>query len=122
MKSQLNLNYLRAALILFSAAFILLITNIFVQNGNEYNSTGTRIILNNDEIDSLFHVSLKNFGLPDESILRKNISESAHSYTIKIPTDLSIPVVLNELNHVFAGVLVTISAVEKSFNGLTANL
>jgi hypothetical protein len=119
MKQQDNLKKKRAALILFGAAFILLVANLVVDVPEENKSIETGKSLNYKEIDSLFHVSLKNLGLPEKCIQNRKKSKIPYSYRIKIPTDLSIPVVLAEINQVFSGSYVSINANEKSFNGLT---
>lgn len=119
MKSFLNFDKTRAALILFSAAFILLLANIFIADSRETENAEQRKNFKYSEVDSFFIISLKNFGLPDKCILRKETLKIPYTYGIKIPKDLSIPVVLSEINNVFSEANVTINAVEKSFNGLT---
>ncbi|MGD8305377.1 MAG: hypothetical protein PVF17_01865 [Ignavibacteria bacterium] len=119
MKSLLNFDKTRAALILFSAAFILLLANIFIADSGETGNTEQRKNFTYAEVDSFFIISLKNFGLPDNCILKKQASKIPYTYRIKIPTDLSIPVILSEINNVFSEVDVTINVIEKSFNGLT---
>lgn len=119
MKQSVNFNNRRAALILFGAAFILLVANLVVEVPVEVKSFEKGKSLNNNDIDSLFRVSLSNLGLRDECIQKRLKSKIPYSYKIKIPTDLSIPVVLAEINRVFSGSYVSINATEKTFNGLT---
>lgn len=118
MKQQ-NIKLRKAALILFGAAFVLLVANLAVSSLLKKEPIVSGKVLQNIEIDSLFTLSLRNLGLTDISIIKRTATKIPHSYKIKVPSDLSIPVVLSEINLVFSGSEITIAADEKSPNGLT---
>ena len=116
---QRNIKLRKAALILFGAAFVLLAANLAVSSLSRRQPIASGKVLKNIKIDSLFILSLKNLGLTEESIVKRTTTNIPHLYRIKIPFDLSIPVVLSEINLVFSGSDITIEADEKSPNGLT---
>jgi len=106
--------------ILFGTALVLLIANLVLNNiENEDNSISTKTELSNEEIDSLFRFSLHSLGLLDDWINERKNSKVDYSYKIKIPRDLSIPVILAEINSNFWESDVTINSVEKKFSGRT---
>ncbi|MCH7722535.1 MAG: hypothetical protein IIC76_04225 [Bacteroidetes bacterium] len=107
-------------LILFSATLFLLTVNLLINVINqspepEPNETN----LSSQEIDSIFFHSLYSFGLLDEWIKETKNSKVKSAYKVKVPADLSIPVILAEINKNFWGKDVTISSVEKDFSGKT---
>ncbi|MCH7770418.1 MAG: hypothetical protein IIA49_05290 [Bacteroidetes bacterium] len=107
-------------LILFSATLFLLTVNLLINVINqspepEPNETN----LSSQEIDSIFLYSLYSFGLLDEWIKETKNSKVKSAYKVKVPADLSIPVILAEINKNFWGKDVTISSVEKDFSGKT---
>jgi hypothetical protein len=115
-----NLNKKYVLLILFGTALILLIANLVLNNiESENNSISTKTELSNAEIDSLFRFSLHSLGLLDDWIKERNNSKVDKSYKVKIPKDLSIPVILAEINSNFWESDVTINSVEKKFSGRT---
>jgi len=106
--------------ILFGTALVLLIANLVLNNiGNENNSISTKTELSNTEIDSLFMFSLYSLGLLDDWIKERKSSKVDKSYKVKIPRDLSIPVILAEINSNFWESDVEINSVEKRFSGRT---
>ena len=106
--------------ILFGTALVLLIANLVLNNiENENNSISTKTELSNGEIDSLFRFTLHSLGLLDDWIKERKNSKVDKSYKIKIPNDLSIPVILAEINSNFWESDVTINSVEKIFSGRT---
>ncbi len=106
--------------ILFGTALVLLIANLVLNNiENENNSISNKRELSNVEIDSLFRFSLHSFGLLDDWIKESRSSTVGNSYKVKIPRDLSIPVILAEINSNFWESNVTINSVEKIFSGRT---
>ncbi len=106
--------------ILFGTALVLLIANLVLNNiENENNSISTKTELSNAEIDSLFRFSLHSLGLLDDWIKERKNSKVDKSYKVKIPKDLSIPVILAEINSNFWESDVTINSVEKKFSGRT---
>ena len=106
--------------ILFGTALVLLIANLVLNNiENENNSVSTKTKLSDAEIDSLFRYSLYSLGLLDDWIKESNSSSVGNSYKVKIPRDLSIPVILAEINSNFWESDVEINSVEKRFSGRT---
>jgi len=117
---KINFNKKSVLKILFGTALVLLIANLVI-NGIEKdnNSISTKTELSNAEIDSLFRFSLHSLGLLDDWIKERKNSKVDKSYKIKIPKDLSIPVILAEINSNFWESDFTINSVEKKFFGRT---
>jgi hypothetical protein len=120
--NHMNFNFNKKSVlpILFGASLILLISNLvlnIIENENNLISKKTK--LSNVEIDSLFCLSLHSFGLLDDWIKESKSSKVDYSYMVKIPKDLSIPVILTEINSNFWESGVTINSVEKIFSGRT---
>ena len=106
--------------ILFGAALVLLIANLVLNIiNNENNSISNKTELSSVEIDSLFRLSLHSLGLLDDWIKERKRSKVDYSYKVKIPKDLSIPVILAEIKSNFWESGVTINSVEKTFSGRT---
>lgn len=104
--------------IMFGTALVLLIANLVLNiYENENNSISNKRELSNTEIDSLFRFSLHSLGLLDDWIKESKSSKVDKSYKVKIPRDLSIPVILAEINSNFWESDVTINSVEKIFSG-----
>jgi len=117
---KFNFNNKSTLQILFGAALILLIPNLVLDIiDNKNNSISSKTELSSAEIDSLFRLSLHSFGLLDDWIKVSKSSKVDKSYKVKIPKDLSIPVILVEINSNFWESEVTISSVEKIFSGRT---
>jgi hypothetical protein len=117
---KFNFNKKSVLQILFGAALILLIPNLVLNIiDNEDKLISKKSKLSNAEIDSLFRFSLKSFGLLDDWIKESKSSKADYSYKVKIPKDLSIPVILAEINSNFWESGVTINSVEKIFSGRT---
>ncbi|MCH7964291.1 MAG: hypothetical protein IH852_10195 [Bacteroidetes bacterium] len=117
---KFNFNNKSSLQILFGAALILLIPNLVLDIiDNKNNSISSKTELSSAEIDSLFRLSLHSFGLLDDWIKESKSSKLDKSYKVKIPKDLSIPVILVEINSNFWESEVTISSVEKIFSGRT---
>ncbi len=115
-----NFSKKSALKILFGTALVLLIANLVLNNiENENNSVSTKTKLSDAEIDSLFRYSLYSLGLLDDWIKESNSSSVGNSYKVKIPRDLSIPVILAEINSNFWESDVEINSVEKRFSGRT---
>jgi len=106
--------------ILFGTALILLIP-ILVLNviDKEDKLVSKKTKLSSGEIDSLFRLSLRSFGLLDVWIKEGKSANIDYFYKVKIPKDLSIPVLLVEINSNFWESGVTINSVEKIFSGRT---
>ena len=117
---KFNLNKKSVLLVLFSTALVFLIANLVLNiNDNENNLKSNKTELSIAEIDSLFRLSLRNFGLLDDWIKESKSPKADNSYKVKIPKDLSIPVILAEINSNFWESGVTINSVEKIFSGRT---
>jgi len=117
---KFNFNKKSVLLILFGAALFLLILNLvlnIIENENKPISNKTE--LSSTEIDSLFRLSLHSFGLLDDWIKESKSPKADNSYKVKIPKDLSIPVILTEINSNFWESGVTINSAEKIFSGRT---
>jgi hypothetical protein len=120
MQMNFNLNKKSVLPILFGGAIILLIPNLVLNIiDKKDNLISEKTKLSNTEIDSLFRLSLHSFGLLDDWIKESKSSKVDYSYKVKIPNDLSIPVILAEINSNFWESGVTINSVEKIFSGRT---
>ncbi len=107
-------------LILFSASLLLLTANLLINIINQSTEPEpNKINLSSPEIDSIFLHSLYSFGLLDEWIKETKNSKVKSAFKVKVPAELSIPVILAEINKNFLGKDVTISSVEKDFSGRT---
>ena len=117
---KLNFNRKTVALVLFGAAIFLLIANltlIVFEPKTKRNSEEIKI--SDNEIDSLFHLSLSSFGIRESWIKENRKIKNIKSYRVKVPLDLSIPVILAELNSNFWDTHVIFNTVEKEFSGKT---
>mgnify|MGYP003492492122 FL=1 len=94
------------ALILFGVVVILLVANIviikYVTNDEQPKN---RESLSGIEIDKSFHSALKNYGFSDSWISKKKIKNISgdslfSSYSVKVPKDVSIQLLLLELNNI----------------------
>jgi hypothetical protein len=117
---KFNFNKKSVLTILFGTALILLIP-ILVLNviDKEDKLVSKKTKLSSGEIDSLFRLSLRNFGLLDDWIKEGKSAKIDFFYKVKIPKDLSIPVILVEINSNFWESGVTINSAEKIFSGRT---
>ena len=117
---KFNFNNKSTLAILFGATLILLIPNLVLNIlSNEDNLIVKKTNLSSTEVDSLFRLSLRSFGLLDDWIKEGKRSKVDYSYKVKIPKELSIPVVLAEINSNFCETGSTINSVEKKFSGRT---
>jgi hypothetical protein len=115
-----NISKKSALSILFGAALVLLIANLVLNIiENENNSIYNKTELSSSEIDSLFRFSMHSLGLLDDWIKESRSSTVGNSYKVKIPRDLSIPIILAEINSIFWESGVTINSMEKIFSGRT---
>lgn len=115
-----KLNRKAVAVILLIAAVFLLVVNLLINRYNQNEELLTvKTELSTLQIDSLFKFSLNSFGLLNEWIKEVRNKKTEKSYKVRLPFDLSIPVVLSEINSNFFGTNVTVSSVEKSFSGRT---
>jgi len=94
------------AIILFGVVVILLVVNIviarFVINDSQPKSRET---LSGIEIDKSFHSALKNYGFSESWISKKRIKNISGdslfaAYSVQVPKDVSIQLLLLELNNI----------------------
>ena len=117
---KFNFNNKSTLAILFGATLILLIPNLVLNIlSNEDKLISKKTNLSSTEIDSLFRLSLRSFGLLDDWIKETKSSKADYTYKVKIPKDLSIPVILTGINSNFWESGFTINSVEKKFSGRT---
>ncbi len=117
---KFNFNNKSTLQIIFGVVLILLIPNLVLDIiDNKNNLISNKTALSSTEVDSLFRLSLHSFGLLDDWIKEIKSSKFDKSYKVKIPKDLSIPVILVEINSNFWETDVRISSVEKIFSGRT---
>ena len=117
---KFNFNNKSVLPILFGVALILLIPNLVLNIlNNEDKLISKKTTLSSTEVDSLFRLSLRSFGLLDDWIKETKSSKADYTYKVKIPKDLSIPVILAGINSNFWESGVTINSVEKKFSGRT---
>ena len=117
---KLSFDRKTAALVLFGAAVVLLIANLvtgIIMDSSDIQ-TGKEEI-SNSEIDSLFLFSLHSFGISNDWIKEVKSKKDNKFYRVKVPADLSIPVILVEINSNFRGTDVKIISEEENFSGST---
>ena len=98
--------------ILFISAVSILFINFLLDKFFLKNHNDENIEISSAEIDSTFRTALSNVGISNDWIKKQKGVEPLN-FTVKIPNDLPIVVVLQELNNVFDTNLVKIIAVEK---------
>ena len=117
---KFNFNNKSVLPILFGVALILLVPNLVLNIlSNEDKLLPKKTNLSRTEVDSSFRLSLRSFGLLDDWIKETKNSKADYTYKVKIPKDLSIPVILAGINSNFWESGVTINSVEKKFSGRT---
>ena len=106
------------ALILFGVVVILLVANIviikYVTNDEQPKN---RESLSGIEIDKSFHSALKNYGFSDSWISKKKIKNISgdslfSSYSVKVPKDVPIQLLILELKNIFWDYQVNLEAEE----------
>lgn len=117
---ELNFNRKTAASILFGAALLLLVANMVLSTVmDKTDSESEKIIISSSEIDSLFRFSLASFNIQEDWISLNKRLRNIKSYKVKVPPDLSIPVILAEINSNFWDKEVSVYSEEKEFSGKT---
>ncbi|HEX9253223.1 MAG TPA: hypothetical protein VF870_13340 [Ignavibacteriaceae bacterium] len=107
------------ALILFGIVVLLLITDLIITKYiNKDEQPKNRKALSGIEIDRSFHSALKNYGFSDSWITKtklKNISGDSlyASYSVKVPKDVPIQLLILELKNIFWEDDVNLEAEEK---------
>lgn len=98
-------------------ALILIFINIFI-NPNQEERLPTSDNLSINEIENIFESVLDRFGIEkswvDKRKFKNKISDSlSYYYSVKIPTDIPIPLILKELNDEFNNKSTDLKSIEK---------
>jgi len=114
----------KAIYILFAFAFILLISNLFLNKLlSKSNPELEELVLSGFEINNHFLKAVNNFGLDEDWIIVRKLSNKPDSlfssYKIKLPPDLPIPVFISEIKTEFSSDSVEIKTIEKKMGGKT---
>ncbi len=110
--------YKNVALVLFGVVVLLLISNIIITKYvNKDEQPKDREVLSGIEIDKSFHSALKNYGFSNTWISKKklkNISGDSlfATYSVKVPKDVPIHLLILELKNIFWENEVSIEAEE----------
>ena len=97
----------RITIILFSIVILLLIVNIIVSKFVEKKEKPKNIdALTGIKIDKLFHTALKNYGFADNWIVNKKIRKLSGdslyvTYSVKVPKDIPIHMLILEMKNLF---------------------
>ena len=103
---------------LFSIVILLLIVNIVVSKLADKNEQPqNRDPLSGIEIDKLFHAALKNYGFADSWVAKKKIRKLSGdslyaTYSVKVPKDVPIHMLILEMKNLFWDYDVLIDAEE----------
>ena len=109
-----------AAVILLVFAVLLLAVNLLINYlHREEQPNKVQSELSSFQIDSLFLYTLNSFGLSKNWIKEVQNRKTDKSYIVRLPNDLSIPLVLAEINTNFYERDLIFSSVEKDFTGKT---
>ena len=114
----------RAVYILFAVAVLLLAVNLLLNKLlPETNPEHEAFILSGLEINNRFLQAVNNFGLEEDWIVVRKLSNKPDSlfssYKIKLPPDLPIPVLISEVNTELSSDSVEIKSIEKKMGGRT---
>jgi len=118
-----NFDKKNTAYVLFIIVLILIISDLLVKKiFLEDPEVQTTTVLSPIDIDKNFYELLKNFGIDDKLIKRKapRSKDSRHqqfSYTVTVPSDLPIPVILDDVYTEFSMNGFDISSEEKESGG-----
>jgi len=114
----------RAVYILFAVAILLLASNLLLNKLlPETNQKREAFVLSGLEINNHFLQAVNNFGLDENWIVVRKLSNKPDSlfssYKIKLPHDLPIPVLISEVYTELSGDSVEIKSIEKKMGGRT---
>ena len=114
----------RVVYILFVVAILLLASNLLLNKLlPESNPKHEAFILSGLEINNRFLQAVNNFGLEEDWIVVRKLSNKPDSlflsYKIKLPPDLPIPVLIREIQTELSGDSVEIKSIEKKMGGRT---
>ena len=114
----------RTVYILFVVAILLLASNLLLNKLlPETNPKHEAFILSGSEINNRFLQAVNNFGLEENWIVVRKLSNKPDSlfssYKIKLPPDLPIPVLIREIQTELSSDSVEIKSIEKKMGGRT---
>ena len=114
----------RAVYMLFALAILLLALNLFLNKLlPKANREREKFVLSGFEINNRFVKAINNFGLKEDWIVVRKLSNKPDSlfssYKIKLPSDLPIPVLISEVNTELSSDSVEIKSFEKKMGGKT---
>lgn len=116
-------NKKKIVLLLFLIAVVLLLINV-IAAGVFPNESDSKKNLSSEEISQKFFDAIKRFGFVDEWIVKKtaklkSFNPTFTSYSIQVPSDLPIPVLISEVFAEFSGTAVDIVSKELKKGGLS---
>lgn len=104
--------------LLFAIAIVVLLANIILDK--LYPTTSVEnIALNIEEIETRFRVATTNLGMNEEWMTKKKGSVDPVILQVKVPRDLPVSLILQEMNNVFNPGEVSFHSVEKTIGGKT---
>jgi len=114
----------RAVYILFAIAILLLASNLLLKKLlPKANPEREAFVLSGLEINNRFLQAVNNFGLEEDWIVVRKLSNKPDSlflsYKIKLPPDLPIPVLITEIQTELSADSVEIKSIEKKMGGRT---
>lgn len=103
-------------------SILLMVTNVIIDFVNTVEEEEKKYEISIDKIDEQFSETLSDFGIANDWISVKKINNKSYDslkkvFYLKIPTDLSIPIFLKELESKFIGQPVSIISEERKDNG-----
>ena len=110
----------RVLLILFSAAVLLLVSQLALSLAFPEVPSLQLSEISDEEILRRFNVCLKSFDVKDEWLKRSNKNTSAPTFAVKLPSDLRIAQIIFELTRQYEGYNIQLKPVEKEINGRTS--
>lgn len=116
---KLKINVKKILIALFYLSILLLVSNLLISLIFSDNESISRPNLTDAEIDRKFVESLHSFAIKDEWISKLKTENSVTTYIVKIPNDLPIPQILNEVNKQYYNYNIRVSSEEKKINGRT---
>lgn len=113
--------HIKIILILFVIVILLLLGNILFIKNNEQQLENISIEKTLESIDSTFKETLYSLGIDSNWIQIKKTKkpDSVKNYTVKIPNDLPITIVIQELKESFRNDSINVISYEKRINGLS---
>lgn len=121
---KINLDRRKITGILFVLTILLLSLNLIISKySNPYHQKKSGEELTLDQVKTKLFESLHSVGLEDDWIkLKKNYNKKESLptyYSIDVPKDLPIPLVVKEISNEFKDYNITVEPIEQRFNGST---